>query len=218
MLASFAPVRLSPDDVLEAAAMMGRAAVDDPMFVYALPEATKRAAGAPLMLATSVRIALAHGEVWTTPQAITGVATWLSPSHPRLTPEDRDAAGAQEVRAAWGAEAFARFQTFDADVGGFVGTLAQEPHWHLGWLCVEPDHQGRGIGGRLVREMTARADAEDVPCELFTFVPKTVALYEHLGFRVTADTVLPRTGIRLMVMVRPSLPKRHPARPQRHET
>jgi hypothetical protein len=53
--------------------------------------------------------------------------------------------------------------------------------------------------------MTARADAEDVACQLLNFVPRNVPIYEHLGFRVILDTVLSRTELRLWVMAHPPL-------------
>lgn len=52
--------------------------------------------------------------------------------------------------------------------------------------------------------MTTRADAEGMACWLFTFAPRNVPLYEHLGFQVTRDTILPSSGLRLWVMARPS--------------
>jgi GNAT superfamily N-acetyltransferase len=184
---------------------MGRAVLDDPLFVYVLPDAIQRALGVPAMLETSLRIGLTHGEVWTTPPPIAGVAAWMSPSHPKITEEDRDAAGWREVGASWGAEAFARFQEFATDMRDLP---TQEPHWHLNWLGVEPSRQGQGIGSTLVRQMTFRADVESVACHLFTFAPQNVAIYAHLGFDVTTDTILPRTGLRLWMMVRsPAVPR-----------
>jgi ribosomal protein S18 acetylase RimI-like enzyme len=177
---------------------MGRALMNDPIFVYVLPDAIQRASGVSAMMETTLRIGLVHGEVWATPPPIAGVAAWMSPSHPKITEEDRDAAGWREVGVAWGTEAFARFQQFAADMRDLP---AQEPHWHLNWLCVEPGHQGQGIGGTLVRQMTSRADADGFGCHLFTFTRHNVAIYEHLGFAVAADTTLPRTGLRLWVMV-----------------
>jgi hypothetical protein len=53
--------------------------------------------------------------------------------------------------------------------------------------------------------MTARADAEGTACWLFTFASRNVAIYEHLGFHVTLDTILPSSGLRLWVMARPPL-------------
>jgi GNAT superfamily N-acetyltransferase len=202
MAATFVPVRLPPERLVEAAAVMGRAAVDDPIFVYALPDAEQRAAGVPRMLETVLRIGLKHGEVWVTPPPIAGVACWISPTHPTVTAADRDAAGWREVGAAWGAEAFTRYQAFAADVADVFGPLAAEPHWYLAWLCVEPGQQGRGIGSTLVRHVIARAEAERISCQLFTSAPRNVPTYEHLGFHVIQETILPRSGLRIWVMAR----------------
>jgi GNAT superfamily N-acetyltransferase len=57
---------------------------------------------------------------------------------------------------------------------------------------VEPGQQGRGIASALVRHVIARADAEGVACQLFTFAPRHVPIYGHLGFGVTRETTLPR--------------------------
>src|SRR6476469_8874830 len=85
MAATFVPVRLPPERLVEAAGVMGRAAVDDPIFVYAVPDAEQRVAGVPRMLETVLRIGLKHGEVWVTPPPIAGVACWISPTHPTVT-------------------------------------------------------------------------------------------------------------------------------------
>jgi ribosomal protein S18 acetylase RimI-like enzyme len=205
MPAPVAPIRLPPERLGEAAAVMGRAVVDDPLFVSLLPDARQRASGVPPMMEMFLRIALAHGEVWVTPPPIRGVACWLSPAHSTVTAEERDAAGWSGVAAAWGREAVDRFQAFVTDRDSAVGSLAPEPHWHLTWLGVEPGHQGQGIGSTLVRQTTTRADAEGMACWLFTFAPHNVPIYEHLGFAVTLDTTLPSSGLRLWVMARPPL-------------
>ena len=76
------------------------------------------------------------------------------------------------------------------------------------WLGVEPGYHGQGIGSTLVRQLTAQADTDAVACDLFTFVPRTVPLYEHLGFRVVLDTTLPQTGLRVRAMARPRISQR----------
>jgi ribosomal protein S18 acetylase RimI-like enzyme len=183
--------------------------VDDPLFVALLPAAQQRVSGVSPLMEMFIRLTLAHGEVWVTPPPIRGVACWLSPAHPSITAEDRDAAGWRGVAAALGREAVDRFQTFLGERDSAVGSLAPQPHWHLTWLGVEPGQQGQGIGSTLVRQMTTRADAEGVACWLFTFAARNVPIYEHLGFDVTLETTLPSSGLRLWVMARsPRMPGR----------
>ena len=205
MTATVAPFPLSPERLAEAAAVLGRAVADDPLFLYFLPDALQRASGVPVMMEMFLRIGFAHGEVWATPPPIRGVASWLSPAHPTITAEDRNAAGWSRIEAAWGREAVDRFQNFIGDRDDAVSSLTPQPHWHLARLGVEPVHQGQGIGSTLVRQMTTRADAEGMACWLFTFAPRNVPIYEHLGFHVTLDTTLPRSGLRLWAMARPPL-------------
>lgn len=203
MTAAVAPVRLPAERLHEAAAVLGRAVVDDPLFTYLLPEAVPRTSCVPLLMEVFLRIGLAHGEVWVTPRTIRGVACWLSPAHPIITAADRDAAGWSGVMTALGGETVDRFEAFFDDRGRAVASLAQEPHWQLAWLGVEPGCQGQGIGSTLVRQGTARADADEMACWLFTFAARNVPIYERLGFRVTRDTILPSSGLRLWVMAHP---------------
>jgi GNAT superfamily N-acetyltransferase len=203
MSATFAPVRLAPERLTEAAAVLGRAVVDDPLLVYLLPDARQRLAGVAPMMAMFLRLGLAHGEVWVTPPPIRGVACWLAPSHSTPTQEDRDAAGWREVEAVWDSTAVARFRAFFSAMGSAVGSLAPQPHWRLAWLGVEPGYQGQGIGSTLVRQVTARAAAEGMACWLFTFAARNVPIYERLGFDVTLDALLPASGLRLWVMAHP---------------
>jgi ribosomal protein S18 acetylase RimI-like enzyme len=133
---------------------------------------------------------------------LAGVASWIPPAHPVVTQVDREAAGLAEVRASWGPEAVARFYDIGANVGEAELLAPTQPHWYLHWLGTEASVQGRGIVSTLVRQVTARADAEDVAYQLLNFVSRNVPIYEHLGFRVILDTVLSRTGLRHWVMAR----------------
>jgi Acetyltransferase (GNAT) family len=99
----------------------------------------------------------------------------------------------------------ARFYDIGPDVGDAESLAPAGPHWYLHWLGTEPTAQGRGTGSTPVRQVTARADAEDVAYHLLNFVPRNMPIYEHLGFRVILDTVLSLTGLRFWVMARQPL-------------
>ncbi|KAB7622817.1 ribosomal-protein-alanine N-acetyltransferase [Alkalilimnicola sp. S0819] len=58
---------------------------------------------------------------------------------------------------------------------------------HLLNLCVDPDFQSRGLGGRLLRHALAQAARLGAECLLLEVRPGNVParrLYEQLGFRV----------------------------------
>lgn len=76
----------------------------------------------------------------------------------------------------------------------------REAHWHLGPLAVEPGHQGRGVGSRLLQhcfDSTANAGAA---LYLETDTPGNVRFYEGFGFRVIAT--LPVLGTKTWLMRR----------------
>ena len=71
-------------------------------------------------------------------------------------------------------------------VVGYALALVVDGQGHLEQLSVVPEHEGRGIGGRLIEEVRAWADG---PVTLSTFVdvPWNAPYYERRGFRVLAE-------------------------------
>lgn len=62
-----------------------------------------------------------------------------------------------------------------------------DPHWHVGPLAVEPSHQSRGVGTRLLQHCFNHT-ASGVPLYLETDTPGNVRFYSSFDFRV-AQTV-----------------------------
>ncbi len=78
-----------------------------------------------------------------------------------------------------------------------------DPHWFLWVLGVEPERQGQGLGSRLLRSLSAKADAEQVPCYLETDRPSSVRIYQNHGFEVTSEAVLRGADTNMWFMQRP---------------
>ena len=62
-----------------------------------------------------------------------------------------------------------------------------EPHWYLPLVGVEPNAQGRGLGGALMRHAVARCDQEDAVAYLESSNPRNISLYERHGFEVMGE-------------------------------
>jgi len=58
------------------------------------------------------------------------------------------------------------------------------PHWYLPLIGVEPNAQGRGVGGALMRHVVARCDDEGALAYLESSNPRNITLYERHGFEV----------------------------------
>lgn len=79
----------------------------------------------------------------------------------------------------------------------------REPHWYLGHVGVHPEHQGRGIGGLLVRVGTDRADAEGVAAYLENSKPRNTPFYARSGFAEGDQITVGKGGPSVLAMRRP---------------
>lgn len=73
-------------------------------------------------------------------------------------------------------------------------TTLPVPQYHVNMLGVLRSHAGRGLGGRLLREVhrLSKDDAGSTGVSLTTEDPKNVPLYQHCGYEVVShDRVTP---------------------------
>ena len=85
------------------------------------------------------------------------------------------------------------------------GITAHRPKgsfWYLHYIGVRPEHQGKGYGGRVLRERIAAADAAGVPCWLETATPANVGLYQRFGFTIVNEWDVPKGGPHFWGMMR----------------
>ena len=57
----------------------------------------------------------------------------------------------------------------------------KEPHWYLGVLGTDPDHQGKGIGAALLAPVLERCDREGMPAYLESSKESNIPYYERFG-------------------------------------
>jgi GNAT superfamily N-acetyltransferase len=65
-----------------------------------------------------------------------------------------------------------------------AGYHPREPHWYLPLIGVDPAHQGKGLGGALLRHAAALCDRDGVPAYLESSNLRNVPFYERHGFEV----------------------------------
>jgi len=78
--------------------------------------------------------------------------------------------------------------------------LAPDPHWYLSVIGIDPKHQGKGIGRRMISFMINYIDHKTIFLE--TNSEKNVNLYKHFGFRILHKVLTPRTNIYHWSMIR----------------
>jgi ribosomal protein S18 acetylase RimI-like enzyme len=72
------------------------------------------------------------------------------------------------------------------------GKHPREPHYYLAFIGVDPEWQGRGLGGAVLAPVLERCDAEGMPAFLEASKPRNRALYERHGFTVMEEFTLGR--------------------------
>jgi ribosomal protein S18 acetylase RimI-like enzyme len=68
------------------------------------------------------------------------------------------------------------------------------PNYYLQAVGTDPDMQGKGWGGVVIRHQLALADAEGIPCYLESSKDTNIPIYERLGFKVTGEITIPARG------------------------
>ena len=66
----------------------------------------------------------------------------------------------------------------------------EKPHWYLFAIGVDPDQQGRGIGGELLRAVLGRCDERKEPAYLEASTRDNARLYARHGFCGIAEAPL----------------------------
>ncbi len=80
----------------------------------------------------------------------------------------------------------------------------ETPHFYLFAVGVREKMKGKGLGGRIIREGLALADAAGAPAYLENSNPKNTPLYQRLGFKALAPLGLPAGAPTLLGMMRPA--------------
>lgn len=141
------------------------------------------------------RIGLPHGRVWVSDDC-SAVAVWTTPESgdiaavfAELAPAFAELAGDRSAASARAEQAMAEHRP-------------REPVWFLGTVGVDPAHQGKGLGGAVIRPGLEAAERAGVPAYLDTSDECNVRLYQRLGFEITAEIDIPDGGPRTWGMTR----------------
>lgn len=162
------------------AKVYARAFLHDPIVRWPLPDATDVQDRIRRVFATIYLGVADDGVIWEAGNGA-GFAVWIP-------------AGAAEDMFESDAAVQGALAPLTDDDGGRYRVLwdwieARVPAhiWYLDAIGIDPAHQGRGIGGALIRHGLAASEAAGVDAFLETGVEGNVPLYERFGFRVVEE-------------------------------
>ena len=194
--------RLQKARIEPAAETLGRAFQNDPLFLYFIPDASERSKKASYIFQLLLHGAVANGEVYANSPDMEGVAVWLPYLDDEMASGRRGDSGGLSLIPEIGQEILGRVGNYSQYSRAMHTRYATFPHWFLAGFGVEPPLQGKGYGATLMRAMLARLDEEQMPCYLDTQNEKNVPMYQHFGFKVLEEGIIPGSGVRHWGMIR----------------
>jgi len=166
------------DEMAQAISSIVAAFITDPIARFACPSLHDHLRAMPRAGREFAGKSFEHGTAYVSAD-FCGVALWLPPGvHPNgdaLEAVFRDTATSEHLD-----DLLATFEKMGE-------SHPEEPHWYLPLVGVEPNAQGRGLGGALMRHALARCDREGAIAYLESSNPRNISLYERHGFEVMGE-------------------------------
>jgi ribosomal protein S18 acetylase RimI-like enzyme len=181
--------------------MLSRVFKDEMKDIFPDPE--ERRAKEPFVNEYLIRRDYSFSRAFITSAQLEGIAVWMRS-------DKRDKRSFLRVLtsgAIWqainiGIKALRKMHAYDQYVNRKHEELVHAKHWYLAVLAVDPQHQGKGYGSRLLNEMLSNIDEEGLPCYVETEGEKNVSMYQHFGFKVVDEFTVPNTTDTLVAMLR----------------
>jgi len=163
------------DEMPQAVSSIVAAFITDPLARFAWPAAHEHLRSMPLAAREFAGGSFEHDAAYVSDD-LCAVALWLPPGvHPNgdgLEKVFRNTARPENMD-----DLLATFEQMEQ-------AHPEEPHWYLPMIGVEPNAQGRGLGGAMMRHAVARCDHEGALAYLESSNPRNITLYERHGFEV----------------------------------
>jgi GNAT superfamily N-acetyltransferase len=193
-------VRIDNKLVKPASFTAARAFADDPEMVYFIPDKRKRT-NLHYAFEYFLRIGIfGKEEAYTTSLNCEGVAIWAYSEQKIPLMALIKANPLPTLRCGW------RFIFHQMEANRLAIKIkkqyAPSRHMYLALLAVNPAYQGKGYASALLKPMLHKLDEAHLPCYLETQNMKNVAMYQHFGFKLVHETVLPNTTFPMYCMLR----------------
>jgi ribosomal protein S18 acetylase RimI-like enzyme len=181
-------VRLATADDIDAiATSLSRAFEDDPVWMYLIPDPTKRLKRLFRYFSTAMRLQHISHSTSYTDSGCAGSALWDPPGHWRMT-LSQYARGTPGFIGSFGAGTLNAMRALSAVEKRHP---ARPHHYYLAVLGTDPDHQGKGIGSSVLKPVLDKCDHDGVGAYLESSKESNIAFYARHGFEVRGEVRLP---------------------------
>ena len=194
-------LKLEKKHIKPVSLMLSRAFKDE--FKNIFPDPEDRRVKEPIVNEFLLRLDYSYSRAFITSPQLEGIAIWMHSDKREKRPFWRIlTSGAIWLAIRIGIKALRKMQAYDQYIERKQKELAPHKHWYLLALAVDPQHQGKGYASKLLNEMLSYIDEEGLPCYVETEGEKNVSMYQHFGFEVVDEFVVPDTNDKLVAMLR----------------
>ena len=173
---------LKKSDLSKASVILGQSFNNYPIFKYIIPDSGYRKDKLQYLCHFLLRLGIAKGEVIGPSDKVEGVSIWFHSSVLKNSGLDAIYAGLLSLFLYLNPKTIGRF----IEVGKFKGRMRskiiQEPYYLCDMIGVDPIHQRKGYGRKMIEDKLSELDNKIIPCYLETSESENVAYYERLGF------------------------------------
>jgi len=195
-------IQLNESHIEPAAAILVRAFQNYPLLQGSFSDESQRNKVAPYFFRYSLYYGIQYGKTYATTPNLEGVAVWIPSEKFPVTFWRAVRSVPLSVILGFGRAGGGRMKYAGEYVDTIHKRFAPFKHWFLQTIGVDPQFQGKGYAGELLRPMFARMDKEGLPCYLETLDKRNISLYEHFGFKVVEKTSIPKTSLTSWAMLR----------------
>ncbi len=194
---------LTRADIAAATAVLMDAFHDDPLWNAVFADVPEREATFRAFTETPLRYSLRYGGVHAANAQLEGVVAWVPGERADMSFWGLLASGALGPMMRVGSRLGATLQqVFNPWSRARRRHMRGRRFTYVTVIGVAREHQGRGIGGRLMRGLGEASDRSGLPLYLETETEGNAHFYERLGFQVLETMTLPVVELPAWLMVR----------------
>ncbi len=182
---------LSSNQLKLASEVLSNAFREDPVFSKLIPNDKERHKTLFKIFKFQIKYCLKHGVVLSTSN-LKGISLWFPPKNAFISIWKSIKSGSLSLifKIKWkNLHILRKNDDFCEDLHK---KLVTTPHWYLSTIGIDPKHQGKGIGRRMLSFMINQIARDHKTIFLETNSKRNVIFYKHFGFRNLHKVLPPR--------------------------
>lgn len=193
--------RMEKKDITTSGKMLYQAFKNDPVWKEVMA-GVKQEAGESFFSGPA-RYGMRYGKTYAPSEEIEGTAVWVPGRYSEMTFWRGLLCGSAGSSLKLGGRTLKRMQTIFAPLErGKEELMTDDEYIYLLVLGIAPEHQGKGLGKRLLNQVIQESEESGLPIFLETSTENNVQMYEHFGFKVIGEITHPIINLPHWEMIR----------------